>query len=620
MAEKFATVEETLAYVTAASKANTDPRYLTEGSKNFLIDRQRKASIRRGTKRLGSGSVVESPPKNDEKWVTSTGREWKVDNVGTNLRVYIDTIDGVTFNDFFNIKTNFGADEIIRFQPNWWKDSESLDVIQMVAGDPNIYEWSGGVAVVESVGATTITKKGTGTFGQARFYANANRTLINVRTGTEFTYTGGLGTDTLTGVGGGSTAELVENDILVQKVVTYTNEPAASRNNHTIGMTDNNLLIGSFDDNEVFMTANDDPTDTSFSSPRVAGEGGIFTLDGPSRGFGKVGTTLVLFSGDDSIFRVKFKEVAVSTTLAEIIDVKKILAGARQGSYGPDTIVQLGNAIMYLSNEPAWRYIQDPETLEGLSPVTLSNPIKPDFDAENWTNSHARWHKNAVYLTAPTNGRLFILEFVEDADGQSRRFWQPPQILSIRTLVDYGNKLYGGSNAVSETYELFADDTYSDMIPSATYGDPDGKVAIDAVAAYAYTDHGDRARLKKFDEYFVEGEIRSNTIVQHTVYYDFGGATDSQINSIDGGNSDILEQTLINSSLGQQPLGQTPLGGSLQAPDDAAAFAVIFEHPPEDYRKIQSVFSVSQIDAYFSIIAHGPNAELSRRRNVTIKI
>jgi len=540
-------------------------------------------------------------------------------NFDDELEVWIGTLDGIDINAWHRVRNGWDTDEIIRFALNVWLDSETLDVVLMVGGDANLYEWGGGVAVVASATANTITKKGTKTFGQNRFYANANRTLINTRTGTEFTYTGGLGTTTLTGVGGGDTNELQANDILVQKVVTHSNEPASGRNNHTIGVFENQVLVGSDDDNEVYMTSSSDFTDTTFSSPRVAGEGGLFTLDGPSRGFGKLGSQLVLFAGDDSVYRVLFQEIAVSTTLAEILNVKKILTGSDQGSFSPDTIVQLGNALMYLSNEPAWRYIQDPEQLTGLDPETLSNPIKPDFDAETWTNAQAIWHKNGVYLTAPTNGRMYILEFVEDADGRLRRFWQTPQTLPIRSLSVLDKKLYGGSNAVEETFELFVSDTYSDMIANGTYGEPADKVLIPAKAAYAYNDYGSKSRLKTFDEYYVEGEIRQNTDVSLEVLYDFGGATDSAEETIEGSDSDILEETLINSSLGQQPLGQSPLGGTLEAPDDAAAFGVAFEIPREDFRKIQAIFSAEQVDAYFAISAHGPNVELSRRRNITIK-
>lgn len=616
MPRAFKLVQEILGYATAPSRINTDPRFLTAGSKNVLIDRQRKATIRKGIKRLGAGSVAENPIKNELSWFTSTGRKWKLRNYDDELEVWIPTLDGVTEDTWHRVANGWTTTEFLRFAA-WWKDSESLDVILFVQGDANHYEWNGAAAIVDSVsGGNTITKKGTTTWGQNRFYTVANRTLVNTRNGNEHTYAGGEGTTTLTGVN--NTTDILAGDVLVQKVITHTNEPAASRNNDTIGVFENHVLFGSNDDNVVYMTANDDNTDTTFSAPRIPGDGALFTLNGPSRGLGKAGRMLVLFAGDRSIYRVLFKEIDVSGTLAEILDVKEFTQGTNQGSISADTVLQLENAFIYLSSEPALRFIQDPEDI-GAKPEALSNPIKPDFDAEDFTNAHILWHKNAVHLTSPVNSRMYILEFVEDADGKLRRFWQPPQTGPFRSPSELDGKLYVGSNSVQETYELFEKDTYSDMIANGTHGDPVDKVPIPAKMAFAYRTFGKRALLKVFDEYFSEGEIRANTIIKLTLLYDFGGKTQELEKFIDGSDSDILEETLLNASLAQQPLAQSPLGGALNAPEDAAAFNIRHEIASEDFKKIQAVYETDTLDAFWSIIAQGPNIVLSKRRDILIK-
>ena len=469
------------------------------------------------------------------------------------------------------------------------------------------------MAVASSTGTNTLTKKGTNTWAQSRFYTTGNKTIINTRTGVEFTYTGGETTVTLTSVTPDpAAADIVANDIFVQKIVTYSNSPVASRNNHTIFNFQNHIAVGSEDDNEVHLSTNTNFTSYSFSSPRVSGEGAVFTLDGPSRGMGALGKHLVLFAGDNSIYRSNFLEITVSTTLAEILNVKKIMTGSNQGSNGPDTIVQLGNALIYLSKEPALRFIQDPDQLDGIDPKTLSNPIKPDFDAEDFTNAHAIWHKNAVYLSAPANSHLYILEFIEDADGQLRRFWQPPQILPVRSFSVLDGDLHGHSNAVPETYKLF--DGYS-----GTASD-DSKLPIHAIVAFAYSNYGERAALKDFDEYFVEGEASPNvTDLVLTLNYNFGGDLQSIEKIIDITDEDIQEETLVNASLGQQSLGQQPLGGTSATPSDTRKFRVIFEIAREDFTELQAIFSTNAEDRYFSILAHGPNVRLSRRRDIVRK-
>ena len=158
------------------------------------------------------------------------------------------------------------------------------------------------------------------------------------------------------------------------------------------------------------------------------------------------------------------------------------------------------------------------------------------------------------------------------------------------------------------------------MAVTGTAGNPDDKIPINCIAAYAYNSYKDRVNLKNFDEYFVEGEISPQVDdLKLTLNYDFGGKTQQVERIINGTDADILEETLLNASLGQNPLAQEPLGGSLNAPDDAAKFGVIFETAKEDFRKIQPIFSSNNTDRFWSILSHGANAQLSRRQNTLIK-
>jgi hypothetical protein len=125
---------------------------------------------------------------------------------------------------------------------------------------------------------------------------------------------------------------------------------------------------------------------------------------------------------------------------------------------------------------------------------------------------------------------------------------------------------------------------------------------------------------KNFDEYCVEGEISPSTKdLELTLNYGFGGHLLTIDKTIDGTDKDILAETLLNSSLGQQSLGQNPLGGSTVAPEETAKFRVIFEMPKEDFEEMQAIFSSNEIDRFWSIIGHGANVKLSTRTNNIIK-
>lgn len=603
--KKYSLTEESLAYVTAEDVTNTDQRNLTTGSRNVLINQQRKVVTRNGNTRLGAADSSIAPVRNATTWNTSTDTELMLRVYDDELEVYLGTIGGVAVNAFKRVLNAISTTAIVRFT-TIYDDDESLDLLLFVQGDDKMYQWNGAVATIGSTTSTTITKNGTETWAESRFYTSGNKTVVI--NGTEYTYTGGETTTTLTGVTPDPTGE-ADDSVVLQKVVTHDNTPVDGRNNHYIGQYQNHVLVGSDDDELVYGSNNDNHVSFTYSTPRVGGEGFLLTLDDTTRGFATLQERLIVFGGDNSIYQGEFVEVTVGSTLTESLKIKKYQAGQLQGAQSPETIVSVGNSILYLSNEPAVRELVSPEQISGGGdPRTLSNPIKPDMDAETWTNACAVWYRNAYYLSAPTNGRVYILEFKEDADGKLRRFWQPPQTMFIRPFSPYSGKLYGHSASVPETYYLFDPDAYADV------NSADEKTAIKCVAKYAYRNFGDRANLKNFDEYFVEGEISPATDITTTINWDFGGSTQSIEKTIQGSDNNILEETLENTALAQQPLGQQPLGGAINAPDNTAKFRAILETAKEDFFEIQVVFETDDVDKYWAILSHGPNAQLSTRQ------
>lgn len=611
--KNYLLTEETLGYVTAENQTNTDERHLVAGSQNVYIDNQRKVRSRFGVSRFGAANSTRKGIKGAITWENSNGGELPIRFKNGEMQVYLGTVDDTEVDAWTQVASGFSDTATPRFT-TWYDNGESIDLLLFVIGNDNIYEWGGGVAVVASVTGTTITKEGTTTFAQNRFYTTGSKTVVCVRTGTEYTYTGGEGTTTLTGIA--DTTGLQAGDILVQKIVTQTDKPSANRNNHTIYTFENQLCVASDDDEQVYVSANDDYTDFTFSSPRITGEGELFTLDNPAKGFGELTNRLIIFAGSSSIYQAEPFEITVGTTLTETFKVKKYQTGINQSARSQEFITQIGSSIVYLSFEPALRELVSLEQLQGGGePRTLSNPIEPDFLAEDWSDGAMFWHESDLHISAPTNGRIYILTYDEDADGALRRFWQPPQTnLFISRFFVYAGDFYGHSSAISESYKLFDPETFSDINSS------DEKTAITAIAKYAYRSFGKRFNLKNFDEYCVEGEISPSTDLEVILNFDFGGQTQQVTDTIEGSNTDILDESLENVSLAQQPLGQQPLGGSVNAPDSTAKFRAIIELAKEDFFEIQAIFKTDAVDKYWSIIAHGPNASLSARQPINKKI
>ncbi len=615
--DKFLLSEETLGYVTAEDPSNTDLRYLRAGSRDVLIDRNRKVGIRNGFTRLGAGNSALTEVRNGFTWNTSNGFERPLRFYDDEWEVYLDEVDGVTVGAWTRFKSGMNTENVPRGAAIF-DATENIDLMIIVEGTDNLHEWNGAVAVVDSITGTTITKEGTATYAQSRFYTTRNKVVVCVRTGTEYTYTGGETSTTLTGIA--DTTGLVAGDILVQKVVSTDNAVASGRNNDTIFAFENQIAVGSFDDNETYISKSSDYNDFAFGTPRLAGEGALLTLDGPSRGYGSIGSYLIAFAGPHSIFRGDYEQIAVGEVLAETLRVKKLDTGINQGSKTPDCIIPIGNAIAYLSEEPALRVLENPDEARSIDPKTFSNPIKPDFDAEDWTGAKGIFFKNTITLCAPANSHSYLLQFVEDADGKVRRYWQPPQVMPINAFSVIDGGLHGHSNAVPETYLVFDPNRYSDLIVNGDNDESDDKLPINGIAKRTYNSYGKREALKCFDEYYVEGEISSNTTdLLTTLEYDFEGSTQEIERTMDGSDEDLLEGNVGQNSLAQQSLAQNPLGGLLNPPENARKFRVVFEIAKEDFHELAATFSTNEVDRYWAIIADGANAKLSPRRNTLIR-
>jgi len=621
---KLSLAEETLGYVTSQDESNTDFRLLVGGSKNVQIDYQKKVKSRSGYTRFGAANTALTEVRNAWTWQTSTGTQSPMRMYDDELEVYLEDIDGVTIDAWTRVMSGLSTTELIRSciqkggNGGWFDSTEAQDLCLMVIADANIYEWNGAVATIASATTTTITKNGTAAWKTNRFYSTRNK-IVTIN-GTDYTYTGGETTTTLTGVTPDPSGEAA-NSVAVQKVVTNSNQPAASRTNHFIHNFENHIVIGSEDDNSVYGSSSSSFTDFTFSSPRTIGEGFLLTLDNPTRGFASLGTNLIIGAGNSAIFKVDFEQIAITTTLAQTARLKKLDVGVNQGFLNQESIVPVGNQIFYLTNEVALRSIDDPNNLSGINPKTFSNPIKPDFDAEDWDGAFGFWYKNALYYTAPDTSRMYILNFVEDADGKLFRFWNPPQVLPVgpMTLIKFNSveQLYGHSNVVPETYLLFdgaSDGQYDGMAV-------EDKLPIEAKAIFAYNNYKKKGVLKTFDEYYVEGEITPATSdLDMKLRYDFDGITQEITKTIDGSNEDILEGAVGMNSLSQQSLAVNPLGGFLNAPSDARKFRLVFEIAKEDFFEIQTEFITNDVDKYWSILSHGANAEISRRKPINIKV
>lgn len=606
MAKTYQTIDEFIGYVTKPDRTNTDDRTLVTGSQNVLINDQDKIETRKGYTRLGAENTSLNPMESSFDWNTSgyqgSGQVWNLRSYDDELEVYLGTVDGVTVDAWTRVADSWSAVDFV-FAPTY-DSTEGIDILVFVNGDSNLYDWSGGVTTIASATANTITKNGTQTWGQSRFLTTGTRkVLIN---GTEYTYTGGESTTTLTGVSPNPSGEAADS-VATQTVRTNSNKPASGFSNDTIAVLNNQLWVGSNTERLVYVSTDSDFTSFTVSSPRVPGEGALLTLDNPTNAFAVFGERMSVHSGRSDIYVSEFFELDVGGTLTETLKIKKLKTSSNQAAQSQAMVAEMGDSVAFITHEPALRILENVENIADPQIRTYSNPIKPDFDNETFTNTHMLRDGNRLYIATPTNSKLYILEFREDANGQLRRFWQPPQILPIRRLSIIDSLIHGHSNAVPETYKLFN-------------GTNDLDLPFNAIAKLAYRNFEDRANYKNFNELYVEGYISSNTTITATINYDFDGFTQSIEKEIEGTDSGTIFEPVDDESLGQFGLGEVSLGGTHESSvEQLPKFRRIIVVPRANFFEVQVVFETNSTDYRWQILSVGPNARLAQANAIRIR-
>jgi hypothetical protein len=452
----------------------------------------------------------------------------------------------------------------------------------------------------EAAGASVAVQEPNGTFGQSRFFTQGTRKVVI--DGEEYAYTGGEGTGTLTGVTPSPLAGgVVAGDYAIQAVRTNSPSALSGLKNDLISMLTNNVYIGSLTSRQVWISKNTDFTDFSFSTPRVSGEGFDLTLDSTPTGFAPDEDKMYISAREDDWYKVE--EVLSADQSGAVINIDKLKTAVGQAAVSQGAIVNIKNAIAFLSFEPTIDTLGRVELINGVTSKPISDPIKDDVESYNKDNVHGIFFRNELWYTFPSEG----IAIMYDIQGQ---YWNPPLYLSIARWsimkIDGVDKLCGHSASKNETYIL-------------NTGRNDNGSTFDFVAAFGYENYGTRFSPKLFDEIAFEGYMTQNTKLKDTVVYDYKGATDVREFIIDGSDEAIVFSPSTTAFLGSSPLGEEPLGTSADEISDIVKVRCINPTSVIDFYERQRIFSTDEIDSYVEIIAYGENVELSDNLPIFIK-
>lgn len=403
-------------------------------------------------------------------------------------------------------------------------------------------------------------------------------------------------------------AGIVIGDAMIQAPslgVALTNGVPQPFNIDLIDSLSNRIYYGSFSNNNIYISKVNNYADCTASSPRIPGDGGTAVIDAPPIGFKAQATTMYISSGRSAWWKSVF--TLSSDLVHESFQIGPLQTATNQGAQSQALIGKLKNSLVFVSNEtvinafgPVKDILGDPNF------VNMSDPIKYDIDAYNFTGGEVYYFNYFMYVTLPAMG-------IERLYNVNKKYWEAPQVVPFSRHYEVNGLLYAHSGLTNESYQCYVPGLYSDN------GDP-----INSVIAFPYVSQegGAASQLKNFNKHYTEGYIAANTTILLTINYDFGGYSGTYTTTITGTEVNIIFNRVTDGSLGQNPLGSEPIGSILNIPNAPAIpkFRIINTFPKVDCYEYQIVLSTDDYDQNYAILRSGPAVSASDNQPVNITV
>jgi hypothetical protein len=582
-----------------------NPSILIPGSQNVMTNTSGRVGIVKGYAIDGSPSVVLAPIASSFDWRTSKGKERNLragfltsaGNDGKLQFRYVDASGNVVWTDLLTGLTsvNFNGTE-------YWDTTELLVEALLVNGSANIYEWNGAEATLASVTANTITKQGSSYWTEEGFYTSVTGSPTVVIDTTSFVYSGGVGTNTLTGVTpdptgyGFAAGDLVYQGVRITPVSTVTALTASTV--MLIGCLDNQVYYGTDNSNNWFVSKQNNYKDCSFTAGgRVMHEGAKGSLGSPIVGFIPQEDVMYASAGKDEWYQSV--TTLSSDNKSEAFSFARLKTASLQAALSQAFMSKDKNSIIFVSNEPV---------VSSLGPVTniyqspqiadVSYPIINDMNAYDFTDGSIVYWKNFLLIAVPKSSLIRIYNMTDP----KYQYWEAPVMYPISRFSVIGGDLYGHSYLTSETYKLFTGYNFKGNV-------------IDARAVFAFNNYGSRFATKSFNQFYYEGRCTQNGTLNLGIQFETEGCATFLSFPMLGNSKWVCAYNKAH-SLGKDSLGKQPLGGNISVPNaDPPKFRKIKTMPRVSFYEESTSFSSVEKDFEWSIICFGSSASPTSEGN-----
>lgn len=606
-------------YNSTVDKTILDPGWAVLGSKNVYKKRSGTWAVRSGLKHWSSEArdATEAGVVSEYVWGTSLGEERPLRVANSKLQVFWD--DNGTWYDLITSLT------LTAFSfAKWWDATEKKDRLIMVNNDDDILHWSGGITKLLSSTTNTLTKNtddGYSTWAQAGFATNtAGEKKIKIN-GTEYTYTGGETTATLTGVTPDPSGEAVAS-VCIQSIITEATKPTANFKNTFIKVIDNQLHCLSYTSRSVYISSQTSFTDFTVPSPRIPGAPALIVLDSTPKGIAIRQGKAHIFAGVSDLFIISYEDITVDATLNSNYKVDKKQLANLQSCLGFEFIDTIGDTIVYLSQENQLLTYGDYRNV--FQPIfpPLSLPVYDELSSVSFTGGELRAIGDFIYIIAPNSGKVYLhqsRQYVDELGNvTTERIWHPPQIMNISRVCVIGGVVMGYSNANPQLYQIWDTDQWADDTPQTGDDGEYEQALYECILRLSYQNKI-RQGIISFDKVFYEGYITRGTELKARTIYEYQGAEAILENSI---NTIVNQATILTGeaapSLGDSSLGDNPIGDGvtlLTEQELLPKFKAIVGFQPVNCSEFQLEVYSKGIGSRWEILTLGANYELSNEES-----
>lgn len=416
-------------------------------------------------------------------------------------------------------------------------------------------------------------------------------------------YTGVL--DTFSGVTF-SAATPVEGDSLTESVFGKHNSSMDFNPEFTVdvvGTYHNQLHLGCVKDRRVYIShaTEEGSFDYSFLNYITSLDPGgprQLTLDDTSQQFIATKDVILAFGASESI--MKLESTLSADQSKEYRQEERLETATLQGLIGPNLAIKVKNAIVYITKEKTLDTIEFVENIADVQSIPISNIIKSDFEAADFTGASIYYWQRNLLIAVPASGKIFMYDL-------QRKLWQAPLVFDGITIgffnTDENGALIGHDFYKNSSYRMFT-------------GYSDAGVAIHSIAKFSYNFYGSRYSSKSFKQYIQDGFITSGGLLTRTLKYDYKGQTKLSSVEFNGGDTKFAYYVPGNVPLGASAIGQNSLSGaSLTSVDDQRRFLYADSVPPSAFEVLEVTYEMQSNNNSFRLLAHGADIEATGNDN-----